>query len=188
MFIEKFVKIRLKYIQHSRTSRINLPPNNIYTRLPKISLPYFKNVFKKMSACLKKFNILPVPRLNYSLSNIIRLGKDRTDKWAKTGVVYKFSCKDCPASYVGETKRSLGTRIKEHVKKKNPNSVVSLHMDKNHIFDFENTKILDQEPSWHMRTFLEMAHITCTKNTINVKEDVLNLNRAYRPLLEKLCK
>ena len=32
-----------------------------------------------------------------------------------TGVVYQIGCQDCAATYVGQTGRSLSTRIKEHV-------------------------------------------------------------------------
>ena len=48
--------------------------------------------------------------------NYLKLGKDKSDKWDQTGVVYKFTCKNCPATYIGETKRSLKTRINEHKK------------------------------------------------------------------------
>lgn len=70
---------------------------------------------------------------------------------------------------------------------KDQNSVVSAHMmEYKHQFDFANTKILDQEQSWHSRIFLESAHINCTKNTINKKEDTQGLNRIYKTLLNKL--
>ena len=50
--------------------------------------------------------------------------KDKTEKLNKSGVVYHVKCADCPASYVGETARSLGTRLTWH---KRPNSAVAEH-------------------------------------------------------------
>ena len=40
--------------------------------------------------------------------------KDATPTTQATGVVYEISCKDCPASYVGETGRALKVRLDEH--------------------------------------------------------------------------
>ena len=40
--------------------------------------------------------------------------KDKLELLEQNGLVYKNKCKDCEASYVGQTKRQLGTRIKEH--------------------------------------------------------------------------
>jgi len=34
---------------------------------------------------------------------------------SQSEIVYKIGCLDCDATYVGQTKRQLGTRIKEHV-------------------------------------------------------------------------
>jgi len=46
--------------------------------------------------------------------------KDKLPQWSHTNVVYKIECKDCDASYVGQTSRMLKTRIKEH---KEPNQL-----------------------------------------------------------------
>jgi len=40
--------------------------------------------------------------------------KEKSDFNIKNSVVYKICCKNCDASYVGQTKRQLQTRIKEH--------------------------------------------------------------------------
>jgi len=49
-----------------------------------------------------------------TLSIFIKTGKDRIESSNRSGVVYRIDCKDCEASYVGQTKRRLITRIKEH--------------------------------------------------------------------------
>ena len=40
--------------------------------------------------------------------------KDTLPMESRNGVIYKIPCKDCPASYVGQTKQSLAIRLKEH--------------------------------------------------------------------------
>jgi len=48
------------------------------------------------------------------LENIIRAQKDHLDNYTRKNVVYKIVCKDCDATYVGQTKRKLITRVNEH--------------------------------------------------------------------------
>ena len=42
--------------------------------------------------------------------------KDRISDEQKPEVVYKIPCKNCERVYVGETRRPLGARVKEHRK------------------------------------------------------------------------
>jgi len=48
-----------------------------------------------------------------------------------THVVYKIDCRDCDLSYIGQTKRHLETRVKEHKininKRDNSQSVITQH-------------------------------------------------------------
>ncbi len=39
--------------------------------------------------------------------------KDKVQKCDQSGLVYHVSCADCQATYIGETERPLGTRLKE---------------------------------------------------------------------------
>ena len=151
-----------------------------------ISLPFNEN-FDKIVTILKPYNFRILPLVEKSLSSVIRLGKDPTKKCDKTNVVYKFFCKSCPASYVGETKRTIKIRINEHQKNNNLESVVPQHR-KNflHDFDWDNTLILDHEANYKKRILSEMIHIKCNSNNINKKEDVKFLNTSYFPLLRLL--
>ncbi|KAL6253982.1 hypothetical protein P5V15_015836 [Pogonomyrmex californicus] len=80
-------------------------------------------------------------------------------------VVYEISCKDCDATYIGQTKRLLKTRINEHFRDINKSNK-SLHE-----FNWDNIKILDKEPSWK-RIVSEMIHI---------KKQSHGLNKRYYP-------
>lgn len=86
-----------------------------------------------------------------------------------------ISCNDCDASYVGQTKRRLRTRIKkpESNKKLDPNkqSVVSEHISKfNHSFDWNNIEVLDIEHNFFKRLISEVIHIKKQKmESINIQ-------------------
>jgi len=64
-------------------------------------------------------------------------------------VIYKIACKDCDASYVGQTKRQLKTRLREHknnIRHDSKHTVVSEHIvNFNHAFNWENVQILDHD-------------------------------------------
>ena len=153
--------------------------------MPKIQLP-FTNNYERISSIFKQYNITTIPTVNKSMNSVIKLGKDKSDKWDQTGVVYKFTCKNCPATYIGETKRSLKTRINEHKKNKNIESVIHTHRNSlNHEFNWDDTKIIDIERDYKKRLLSEMIHIKCNKHSINKKEDIHTLNRIYFPLLSK---
>lgn len=52
--------------------------------------------------------------MNNKLNSIIKLYKDPVPELHRSNVIYKISCLNYEASYVGQTKRKLITRVKEH--------------------------------------------------------------------------
>ncbi|XP_018364041.1 PREDICTED: uncharacterized protein LOC108761811 [Trachymyrmex cornetzi] len=48
------------------------------------------------------------------LNKCIRVHKDTLPIWEKRNVVYQIGCRDCDATYVGQTGRKLNTRVGEH--------------------------------------------------------------------------
>jgi len=51
-----------------------------------------------------------------TFGRFIKVQKDKNTLFDNNNVIYKICCKDCDASYVGQTKRKLKTRINEHLK------------------------------------------------------------------------
>lgn len=79
-------------------------------------------------------------------------------------VVYKISCQDCEATYIGQTKRRLQTRVNEYLsninKKTGSPSIISDHrINHRHNFKWNEVAILDREPSYNKRLISEMVYI-----------------------------
>ena len=52
-----------------------------------------------------------------------------------------------------------------------------------HVFNWDDTQILDREKSWNKRIISEMLDINNNPETINKKENTQFLNRIYRNVL-----
>jgi len=127
------------------------------------------------------------------LDKIVRVQKDYTEHSHKNNVVYKINCKNCDASYVGQTKRQIRTRIKEHYNNiktdKSKHSVITEHIiNFNHNFDWDNIKIMDTESNYNKRLVSEMLHIKEQKNGINLHKDTELLDESYSAILSDLSK
>ncbi|CAN0136653.1 unnamed protein product [Heterosigma akashiwo] len=110
-------------------------------------------------------------------------------------VVYKISCKQCEVSYVGQTKRTLATRVKEHsrvcrcsqdfLKRKRNDTGLPAHCldtDFSHRFDFDNAEVLCRETHWGKRLKKEAMYIAMVENTCNIQKG-RDLNPIWLPLL-----
>ena len=128
-----------------------------------ICLPFVNELECFTKNFFKKLNINFVFSTINKLNNVIVLGKDREEKYNKNNVVYKINCKNCEATYVGQTGRRLNIRIKEHRKKyldKDDKSSIFAHPENNnHTIDFDNIKILDTEINNGKRLFSEAFFI-----------------------------
>jgi len=104
---------------------LSIPQTTFFT------VPFFKHISSSLKTTTNKFECPLAFTIPNSLSIFIKTGKDKIEISNRTGVVYKINCKNCDASYVGQTKRRLTTRIKEHRndinKRSGIPSVISTH-------------------------------------------------------------
>jgi len=154
-------------------------------------IPYIKPISDMISSVFYKSDTMVGFRCLNKLNRFIKVQKDQSQPSTRNNVVYKINCKDCDASYVGQTKRQLSTRIKEHINNirldPSKHSVVSEHIKNfNHTFDWEKTKILDTEPFFHKRLISEMIYIKEQKNGINCIKDTEMLDGSYFNILHEL--
>jgi hypothetical protein len=152
-FIFETINSRIKsLINQSTIKQIdnNTDMDTTNNRASWFLLPYIPTISDKFKTITNKFNVkLALFSLN-KLSRFIKVQKDVLSNNLKKNVVYKIMCKDCDASYVGQTSRKLKTRITEHRNHINWNTnnhfVIAEHrLNCNHDFDWENIKILDNK-------------------------------------------
>jgi len=156
-----------------------------------IILPYVNPLSDFISSNIDSSKALVGFRCLNKLSRLIKVHKDIDQPLSKNNVVYKIHCKDCEASYVGQTKRQLKTRLKEHRNNlkldQSKHSVISEHITKyNHSFDWENTKILDYESKYFKRIVSEMIHIKEQTVSLNLNSDTELLDESYFDILSEL--
>lgn len=117
-----------------------------------------------------------------------------------TGVIYKIKCKDCDHVYIGETKRKLGVRIREH--KTSCRNVTDynyepVHDDRNdcgttmhvyntkHELDFDSVEVLGRERCYTRRKFRERIEICKHKTKTNLMNlmDGKQIDSCWTPFL-----
>jgi len=118
------------------------------------------------------------------LNSIIKVHKDILPIYAQSNVVYKICCLHCDATYVGQTRRLLKTRIEEHRshirRNTSQSSIITEHRVKfGHVFDWDNVEILDKEPHYNKRLVSEMIYIKKQTNSLNLQLDTKRLNSFY---------
>ena len=119
------------------------------------------------------------------MNTFIKTRKDPLLKDDYRGVVYKINCLNCESSYVGQTKRKLKTRIKEHKadhirRSTSEMSVISRHqLNEMHELDWDNIRILDTEQSLLKRRISEMIYIKNQISSINKQSDMEGLPDVY---------
>jgi len=125
------------------------------------------------------------------MNKIIKRGKDKIEHMSTNDCVYKINCLNCEKSYVGQMKRQLKTRVKEHksdiTKKNGLLSVISEHrLEKNHDMNWTETTILDTESSYVKRIISEMIYIKRQDNGLNKNSDTALLPEVYSPIIDIL--
>ncbi|EZA55655.1 hypothetical protein X777_04297, partial [Ooceraea biroi] len=195
----------------SRTSNTEMETINQLVKHDNELWKHFENKMKKMNkisnptsmSCeyelknesifriLKRFKLNVTYLVNNNLECVIKHGKDRLTHDCRTDVVYRINCANCEACYIGQTKRHLNTRIKEHisdVRKCESNwSMVSKHrVNCGHEFNWSNVDVLHQETQLRKRLIAEMVFIKRHKLSINLQKDTENLPDIYDIVLTNM--
>ncbi|XP_045449970.1 uncharacterized protein LOC123658651 [Melitaea cinxia] len=149
-------------------------------------MPYVRGVTDKIGGLLKKYSIPTIFTPGAKVSNIVGTPKDVLP--LQTPGVYRINC-SCGSSYIGQTKRTIAERVKEHiaaVKNRQTNkSAIAEHILQpgiNHWIEFHRTEILSTDRHFYSRLVREAIEIKKHK-TFN-REDGFKLSPTWNPVIK----
>jgi len=169
-----------------------------------VVVPYIKGLSERISRTLRSVNIATAFKPYRTIRNVLVHPKDKIDRDDTTGCVYQIDCANCEDTYIGETGRKFGTRLKEHQTDVNAHSqgvstrasrastsgdhhksAITDHMvDHNHVPNWQDAKVVTKEDNWKRRQIRESIAIRRSQHTMNRDEGSYHLSHVYDSLLK----
>ena len=151
------------------------------------SLPYIQGTTEKIRRILNEVGVKVAMKPIQTIGQYLPSPKDPITTDEITCVVYEVPCKDCDFVYVGQTKRDLNSRFKEHqraIKQQKPeNSASCEHVILfDHVIDWANSRILKTESNFYKRLTAESWFILSGPKVIN-RSDGESFPIVYHSLL-----
>jgi hypothetical protein len=147
-------------------------------------LPYVEIMFNRITRVLSRHNIKSVGLPPKKVSGFLPPVKDILG--LRTPDVYRIAC-ECGKVYIGQTGRSLDTRLKEHqqhIRLEHPdNSAVAEHtVDLGHCIQFHETSILATKTRYMDRIIRGDIEIELHPNNMNTEVGFC-LCKSWKPLI-----
>lgn len=151
-------------------------------------LPYVRSVTDRIGRLLERHGVRAVFLPTQKIQQCLRPVKDARDPLSSCGV-YRVPC-SCGKVYIGTTKRSVRTRLKEHMRHcrlgQSEKSAIAEHASLNadHSIQFGDTQILSSTRRYFARLNREAIEIfKHGDGSINKREECMSLSRCWWPAL-----
>ncbi|XP_045501401.1 uncharacterized protein LOC123698697 [Colias croceus] len=176
-----------------RNNKLQAPPQHHRSRTKPHTverqpayLPYVKGVTDRIGRILRRASIKTIYKPHKKINQFLRPIKSNIP--LQDAGVYKLNC-DCGLSYIGQTKRSIANRLKEHIAdinhRRHKKSAVCEHtLDNNHFIRFDQPQILARENKFFPRLVREAIEIK--KHPNFNREDGLKLSNTWDPVIKNL--
>ena len=174
-------------ICRNKYSNLQTDSNNSEFDMTKvIAIPYYRNISENIRKILGKHEIKVVFRKGTTIRSM--LNNCKKPLLDKSGSVYKLSCNNCDAVYIGQTKRKLKFRVNEHKSALTrprvvPSNVADHAIQHKHDIRFDSPEIAHIEKNNSARKFLESVVIEkCKNKNLTLMNDQENSNTSIPPV------
>ncbi len=152
-------------------------------------IPYVKGISEKIEHVCRSLNIKTVFTSTPTLKKHLMKVKTPREKSKMKGVVYEIPCMDCSKVYIGETRRTLDKRLKEHqyaVKRHDEKNGIAVHAwNSNHKVNWLEAKVKERVENYTRRRITEAVVIQSLPSTSNL-DNGLELNPTWQPIIASL--
>jgi len=170
-----------------------------------VVLPYKEGLSQRVQRVFNKHGISTSFKPHQTLRNLLVHPKDKRDVKETSDCVYEIPCLNCEKSYIGETARLFGTRLKEHKKEAekasskaytraqrqasvtgemNKSAITDHVAEENHVIGWDEAAIKDREQNRNKRHIKEAIWIRKRgAKTLNRDEGNYFLPHIYDQLL-----
>ena len=160
--------------QSIRPTLFDIPKNQNKSLRGYVSVPYVQGISESFKRLLTSSTDCSVAFKGYkTIRDHLVHPKDQDEIGSKTNVIYKICCKECSSIYIGQTKRRLKDRIKEHIKSVvagvGVSGVANHVLNTSHSIDWDNVTILDGESNKLAREIKESIWIRKCNPELNRK-------------------
>ena len=145
--------------------KCKLPPKNTQQNDMsnlRIAFPYIDEISEITSRILNKLHLKVAHKPTNKLKSAFTKHKDPTDNLDQHHAVYMIPYQDCDNVYIGETSKTIKSRITEHknaIKREDTRSIPATYlMNNDHRFDWNKTTITDHAETRQARKFKEAWH------------------------------
>ena len=188
----------INFIMHRTKKSLSKPKpprTKAYNTLANISVPYYPALSKPLRQISDRHNISLTFTSNRNLRNMLTNTKTQPPPHTTRNVIYQIPCKDCNATYCGQTRRPLYLRLSEHQRFTNNSksftstdlqytSAVAHHAHTTgHTIDFKSTHILSSLTKSSQLDLTEHAAIKIICPSLNKLHSAPNINNQWTDLL-----
>ena len=163
----------------------------------KVFIPYYPHVNKQISSILHRHSVSSACTSNKNLRDLHSSTKSRQPALQTSNVIYQIPCKDCSATYCGQTSRPLHKRITEHEHYTRPayshatdlqqsSALAQDAQASGHQIDFSSAVILAKLQHQQHLDLVEHAAITVLEPSLNRNHAAPSINPQWHTILQSI--
>lgn len=180
-FVDKIIN-RHKRIKYRQTITTLRPDRR---EIQRISVPFYPKVTNPIQNILKRHNFHVVYKSDKTLRQLLCNQKDKTPVDELSGI-YRIKCNDCPSIYIGQSRRKLKIRLREHKnavdnERVNESSVAAHSSSLGHTIDWDSATLIKSVRKSSNLNAWESMHIA-TANQPLMNEDEGPITSCLFPL------